>query len=196
MMFEPAPFPGTIPSNIPVLGGVHAAGFTEGPADSAHQALAYHIYSCGFADTKCTDKGETENIDCPTCDKFASDAVKQRQTDSERLGGGVFMTEFGSCPDNENCYAEIDRVTSQADTAFHSWAWWQFKYFEDITSISGDVESFYAHNGSFAAEESCGPFTDLCTKDQWCAASSALRQELKQNHRCFPFAVHLKRRFL
>jgi len=136
------------------LGGVHHVGFTEGPADAAHQALSYHIYSCGFADTECTREGVTRSADCPTCDKFATDAVIKRQEDVKRLGGAVFMTEFGSCPDREECYAEIDRVTTQADTAFHSWAYWQFKEFHDITSISGGIESFYEEKeGDFVLQQ-------------------------------------------
>jgi len=39
-------------------------------------------------------------------------------------------------------------VTQNADRAFHSWAYWQFKYFHDITTVSGPVESFYNADGS------------------------------------------------
>jgi len=148
IMYEPAPFPGTMPSNIPVLGGVHPVGFTEGPADPTHQALSYHIYSCGFADTECTREGDTKSLHCPTCDAFASDWVKQRQEDSQNLGGGVFMTEFGACADSQSCLVEIERVTSRADTAFHSWAYWQFKYYNDVTTVSGPIEGFYTADGA------------------------------------------------
>jgi len=132
-------------SNIPLEGGVHAMGFTAGPAgaDKTSQALSYHIYSCGFADNNCLRNGDPEKTDCPLCDSYAADAVNTRDGEVQQLGGGVFITEFGACTDSAACLAEIDRVTKVADSHGHSWAYWQFKYFDDITTVSGPLESFY-----------------------------------------------------
>merc|ERR1719247_3730866 len=116
-MYEPTPFPDTYPSNIPVESGVHPIGFSSGPAgkDVAHQALSYHIYSCGFADTRCDRDGNTQKLQCDLCDKWASDAVNTRIADVKRLGGGIFLTEFGACTETDKCFAEIDRMTSNAE---------------------------------------------------------------------------------
>lgn len=35
----------------------------------------------------------------------------QRQQDVDRLGGGIFLTEFGACSGSPACLAEITRVT-------------------------------------------------------------------------------------
>lgn len=45
------------------------------------------------------------------------------------------------------CIAEIDRVGDAADSALHSWAYWQFKWFHDITTVSGPIEGFYTAAG-------------------------------------------------
>ena len=84
--FEPTPFPDTYPQNIPVLGGVHSMGFTEGPAgnDTAHHALSYHIYSCGFAVSDCDENGDLPTAECDICDKFVSAAVETRTADIRR----------------------------------------------------------------------------------------------------------------
>jgi len=150
IMYEPPPFPDTYPDNIPVLGGVYSMGSTSGPAgtDVAHQALSYHIYSCGFATSDCDRNGDTKPGPCPVCDSFASKAVSTREADRKRLGGGGFLTEFGACSGSPQCLAEIARVTSQADEALHSWAYWQFKYNHDITTVSGPIEGFYKDDGT------------------------------------------------
>jgi endoglycosylceramidase len=148
-MYEPPPFPDTYPSNIPAMDGVHPMGTTSGPAkkDVAHQALSYHIYSCGFAESSCNRQGDPPKADCPLCDQYASDAVSARDADRKRVGGGVFITEFGACSGSEVCISEINRITDQADSALHSWAYWQFKYYHDITTVSGPIEGFYKDNG-------------------------------------------------
>lgn len=150
VMYEPPPFPDTFPANIPALAGVHSMGSTSGPAgqDVAHQALSYHIYSCGFAVSNCDRKGDIPISPCPTCDRYASDAVSTRGADASRLGGGAFLTEFGACSGSESCLEEIRRVLGQADAALHSWAYWQFKYNHDITTVSGPIEGFYQDDGS------------------------------------------------
>jgi len=150
IMYEPTPFPDTYPANVPFEHGVHPVGFTSGPAqgDVAHQALSYHHYSCGFADPSCDRKGDTKSSDCPACDKMATAAVNTRQSDAARLGGGVILTEFGACSGSPQCVAEINRITNNADSVLHSWAYWQFKYDHDITTCSGPIEGFYKGDGS------------------------------------------------
>jgi len=127
-------------------------GSTSGPAGQnvAHQALSYHIYSCGFADSKCNRQGDTatDKDTYSVCDTWANDAVSTRDADAKRLGGGMFLTEFGACSGSDACVAEINRVLNPADAAMHSWAYWQFKYNHDITTVSGPMEGFYHDNGT------------------------------------------------
>jgi len=150
MMYEPTPFPDTFPSSIPWEHGVHPVGFTSGPAgdDVAHQALSYHIYSCGFAQPQCNKKGDLPSVDCKLCDDYALKAVSSRQDSARKLGGGVFLSEFGACSGSDPCLAEINRVANAADTALQSWAYWQFKYNHDITTVAGPEEGFYGLDDS------------------------------------------------
>lgn len=148
LMYEPVPVPDTLPAYLPLAGGVRPVGFTRGPSSNSTQALSYHIYSCGFATNKCNRKGDLPSEDCPICDEMASSAVATREADARRLGGGAFMTEFGACSGTPICLSEIKRITDRADRALHSWAYWQFKYSHDITTVAGPEEGFYNLDGS------------------------------------------------
>jgi len=69
------------------------------------------------------------------------------------MGGGIFITEFGACTDSDACIAEINRITDAADGSGHSWAYWQFKYYDDITTVSGPLESFYDTGGDLQKDK-------------------------------------------
>jgi endoglycosylceramidase len=175
LFYEPPPFPDTFPTSayVPgIIGGVHPVGFTAGPAGeagaaqwSSKQAMSYHIYSCGFA-TTCDRDGNPSSADCSSCDSLATSWADTRAADVARLGGGIFLTEFGAgrslapvcshqpltralvVPDTPEGRAEINRVTAVADAHQLSWAYWQFKYFHDITTVSGPKEGLYNANGT------------------------------------------------
>jgi hypothetical protein len=152
LFYEPTPFPDTIPEAVPVLGGVHPVGFTAGPAnDSARQALSFHVYSCGFANTACDADGDPAAADCASCDKLVTTSLRQRAADVARLGGGGFLTEFGAVANTPAGIAEIDRVAAQADAGLLSWAYWQLKYYTDITTVSGPKEGLFEANGTVQA---------------------------------------------
>ena len=156
IFYEPPPFPDTLPASVPFLSGVHSTGFTAGPAGAAgaakwasKQAMSYHIYSCGFADTKCDSDGDPAAADCGSCDELVDSWMDTRAADVKRLGGGVMLTEFGAVSgDSAGGLAEIARVTNAADRRLLSWAYWQFKYFSDITTVSGPAEGLYHANGT------------------------------------------------
>ena len=59
------------------------------------------------------------------CDEYAAAAVETRAADAARVGGGAMITEFGACSGSPTCIVEINRVTSLADRALQSWAYWQ-----------------------------------------------------------------------
>jgi len=155
--YEPTPFPDTYPSNhgFPFGAGVKSTGFTTGAgADAAHQCLSFHIYCCGFAVTDCTREGDIPGDGSSAiADEWAVQAVSKRDEDAKRVGGGKFLTEFGACSGSEQCVMEIERVTSAADVAMHSWAYWQFKYNHDITTVSGPAEGVYDLEGNLQTKK-------------------------------------------
>lgn len=114
LLYEPTPFPDTYPSNIPVLSGVHSTGFASpGPVSAAasadpkrHQALAYHIYSCGFAEPNCNRNGDTPQPDgnCATCDEWVGKTV---QTRSDDAGLHPSAPSARSAPSNPPAHAPL-----------------------------------------------------------------------------------------
>ncbi|CAE7552874.1 unnamed protein product [Symbiodinium natans] len=184
LIYEPAPFPDTIPAYVPLAGGVRPVGFETGPApgEGDRQVLSYHIYSCGFATNKCDRKGDPPSAVCETCDHMADAAVTTRETDARRLGGAAFLTEFGACSGTPNCLAEIHRVADMADRSLHSWAYWQFKYNHDITTVAGPEEGFYDLHGGLqipkvaALSRTFAPFVaGKTTSQRYDSASGAFR---------------------
>lgn len=69
-------------------------------------------------------------------------SVKQQAT-------GRFLTEFGAVSDKPIAISEISWVLDQADKRQLSWAYWQFKYYSDITTAArpGTIESLYTVDG-------------------------------------------------
>lgn len=45
---------------------------------------------------------------------------------------------------------ELDYLLSLTESKFTSWAYWEFKFFADITTqaMPGNIESFYDENGN------------------------------------------------
>jgi hypothetical protein len=64
------------------------------------------------------------------------DFFLMRQQDSNRLGLGMIMTEFGPREDNKADIFAIERLCELADKRQQSWMYWEFKYYHDITTIT------------------------------------------------------------
>ncbi|EGG17200.1 hypothetical protein DFA_08187 [Cavenderia fasciculata] len=107
------------------------------------QILSYHIY-CGTSGSGpryiglCDDENEV----------FLSGAMK----DLKRLGGGGFMTEFGAIGNSTKSMEMITYMMEQADRHLQSWTYWQYKFYNDITT-SGPEESLYLADGSLDVEK-------------------------------------------
>jgi len=45
---------------------------------------------------------------------------------------------------------EITTITDECQLFFRSWTYWQFKYYNDVTTMAnpGTTESFYDENGN------------------------------------------------
>lgn len=62
---------------------------------------------------------------------------------------GKFMTEFGAIVDSPDGIKEINFLLQLMEYQFTSWAYWEFKYYADVTTQAnpGQIESFYDLNG-------------------------------------------------
>jgi len=119
-----------------------ASGFTAGPGGKPYndrQVYSYHVY-CGPNDPQ----GDPRNIIECAGEDFVEYEIAAN--DARRLGGGGFMTEFGAVGNTTTSIQDIDWITDAADAFFQSWAYWQFKYFADLTT-SGTGEGFYNKEG-------------------------------------------------
>lgn len=149
--YEPTPLPDTIP-----IGIAAPVGFTASPGGAEYnhlQALNYHIYCCAASATACLPDGNPSPNATAFCDRFNPSLATQREKDSKRLGGGIILSEFGACTTGIDCVHEIQRTTQAADTFLHSWAYWQYKYYNDITTQSGPSEGFWDGSGTLLVDK-------------------------------------------
>lgn len=58
------------------------------------------------------------------------------------------MTEFGAAEDIKGDIYALNKSVQQADKHMQSWIYWQFKYFQDITTCTPVGESLYNEDGS------------------------------------------------
>eukprot|EP01102_Stenamoeba_stenopodia_P008003 TRINITY_DN2266_c0_g1_i1.p1 TRINITY_DN2266_c0_g1~~TRINITY_DN2266_c0_g1_i1.p1 ORF type:complete len:535 (-),score=83.50 TRINITY_DN2266_c0_g1_i1:97-1647(-) len=123
-----------------LLGGIGLETGPGGPDYKDRQVYSYHIY-CAPKNSS----GDPGNIAvCIAEDYFFFDTDI---SDWRRLGCGAFMTEFGAVDDAKIAVEMLTDLTSIADSLSHSWAYWAFKDFHDITT-SSQLESFYDTDGN------------------------------------------------
>jgi endoglycosylceramidase len=118
------------------------SGFSEGPGGSSYndrQALAYHIY-CPI--NNATLKKEV------VCDLAQDEFFAMRRKDADRIGGGMMMTEFGATRDIQSDLYALQRNCRLMDEYRQSWIYWQFKYYQDITTCTPIGESLYNADSS------------------------------------------------
>ena len=122
-------------------------GFQETPGGAEYddrQALSYHIY-CPLNGTS----AETEVV----CDVVNSELFNNRQRDVERLGGGWLMTEFGASRDIKGDMYALNYLCEKMDMHQQSWMYWQYKYYNDITTCTPEGEALYLNNGTVAQDK-------------------------------------------
>lgn len=123
-------------------------GFTAGPGDADYndrQVLAYHIY--------CITSEEPNPKLSVACDLIDDYFFSRRRKDSARLGVGMIMTEFGAAKDMRYDLSQVEKVVTLADQFQQSWIYWQFKYYEDLTTCTPQGESLYNEDGSVNAHK-------------------------------------------
>ena len=61
----------------------------------------------------------------------------------------MIISEFGACYGTEACVQEITLATEECDKALAGWAYWQLKFYKDLTTTAGTgSEGFYEQNGT------------------------------------------------
>ena len=104
-------------------------GLTEGPGGMGYndrQALAYHIY-CPIVqwDNASSFLQELKDIlNLEACDIFQSPLFEVRAADTERLGLGGILTEFGAISNTPFGSDIISFVVNRMDDVLHSWTFW------------------------------------------------------------------------
>lgn len=118
------------------------SGFTQGPGGPAYndrQALAYHIY-CPLQDPTAAKE--------VVCEVINDGFLAMRRKDASRMGVAMLMTEFGAAEDTKADIFALEQTAALADRFQQSWMYWQFKYFEDLTTCTPLGESLYDGEGA------------------------------------------------
>ena len=113
-----------------------SAGFETGPGGPDYddrQAFAFHHY-CPTVDAGGAPTNEFY------CDWFADRAFETRVVDSERLGGGSFLTEWGSFSTDPAALNEFNTISALADKFLISWAHWGYEHIHSLA-----LDSFLTH---------------------------------------------------
>jgi len=67
---------------------------------------------------------------------------------------GAFLTEFGAVAgNNTKSLEDLEWVVDSADKVLQSWAYWQYKSYNDITTASNERESFYWSDGTLQTDK-------------------------------------------
>ena len=121
--------------------GPTGCGFDQvpgGPNNKWRSALSYHYY-CWLLQPADHTKPypHWEHFVCD--DLFLKQLFRSVTKDTEILGGGKFLTEFGECgPDKSNKSIntlECEEVVKQADDNLQSWTYWDTEFFNPDGSI-------------------------------------------------------------
>ncbi|KAJ5067604.1 cellulase [Anaeramoeba ignava] len=127
-----------------ILGQLINGGFDSGPGgfeDNDKQLYSYHIYCI----TK-KESGEPSNLlFCNITDQIFWD-LAQYERDRMKIGG--ILTEFGADDQDVSSLEALNYVEMNADKQLQSYFYWQFKFFDDITTTASVSESFYFPNGT------------------------------------------------
>ncbi|XP_065836644.1 endoglycoceramidase-like isoform X4 [Oscarella lobularis] len=146
------------------LGKLTAAGFTEGPGGweyndrySTHkkrklgenvffvrQVFSYHVY-CPLMDSHGQPRSSV------LCDLTDEVLIKGRQADVKKMNmSGSFVTEWGAFDNfaSDSVAARNgQKFLDQLDEQLLSWAYWQFKGYDDITTQTVGNEGFWDSAG-------------------------------------------------
>ena len=137
MLFEPIPFPDTLP-----LFGGHALGtFSKTPVNNTIRKQMFNVHSyCCAADQNICKDGEPKMSDANTCADFHDRKLKKNKQQANDIGIPIIVTEFGACSSSKACYYEMIGFEKAADKYLTSWAYWMFKSYHDHTTTAAENE--------------------------------------------------------
>ncbi|MGL4948131.1 MAG: cellulase family glycosylhydrolase, partial [Mycoplasma sp.] len=149
LFFENMPFPDT----IPLFGGMFWGRFKKLPASEEYpQVYNVHNYCCWAGPNVCNGKPEPDlKTSKKTCPKFHNRKVEKNKKDSKKLNVPLIVTEFGACSDTEACYNEIVSLVTACENNLVSWAYWNYKPYEDFTTSAiamVEKEGLYNKDGT------------------------------------------------
>ena len=116
-------------------------GFTQGPGNVEYndrQALSYHVY-CPTQNPKAITEA--------ACDDLNRKFFEFRVKDSNRLGTAMILTEFGAMQDIDADMKQLEHTMQVADEYLQSWMYWQYKYYEDLTTCTPEGRHSPCHIG-------------------------------------------------
>ena len=90
--------------------------------------MGYHAY-CEVTDEN------FDPMDMNVCGFRYDHTIRQKTSGASRINVAAMLNEFGAVRNTEKGRASLRYVTSRADKEFHSWAYWQYKYYNDITTL-------------------------------------------------------------
>ena len=151
LWFEPGQFPDE-DGITTLVNFVFDLGFDVPPGGevgSDKHVLNDHTYCCQLDAKICAAHGEPGAEHAQQCLDWHRKRVYQRDDDAKKLGIPLVVSEFGACLNSEDCFREISQVTQTCDDRLASWAYWEFKTFQDLTTSAGTgSEGFYDQDGT------------------------------------------------
>ena len=122
------------------------SGFEEGPGGPAYNDRQLYAFHCYCSDINGTTVGNRD-----ICDELDTQTFVLRQLDMDKMNLGGIMTEFGAVSNVSSAMVEVSTIADLADAHLISWAYWQFKYYDDVTTQAHmhgySPESFYNQEG-------------------------------------------------
>ena len=147
-MFEPTPFPDTLPLGLWRLRGNFKDVPVKDPEHYSKQVYNYHSYCCNTSPLMCAS-GEPPLAQAEYCRKYHFETVNLAEEYSKKFNIPTIISEFGACFDSESCFHEISSLADAADEKLTSWAYWMYKPFGDFTtSCPDDKEGIFNQDGS------------------------------------------------
>jgi endoglycosylceramidase len=144
LAIEPTQLPDTFSKDV------FPVGFTQLPFKSL---LNDHTYCCEVGPDMCLNGEPSLQNASTVCRDFHKRKVNIRALDAERLGVGLVFTEFGACSGSDACVAEINGALDAFDSKALSWAYWQYKGFNDFTTTGSESEGLWYSNGTLQQEK-------------------------------------------
>ncbi|CAD8199908.1 unnamed protein product [Paramecium pentaurelia] len=124
----------------PYFTDVMGVGFKHNVGGKKYQkkeVLSYHLY-CGI-----------ENVSTFLCKQLYNFMYPLKKMNINHLGTGAMLTEFGALPNEPFAKDILNGLLYKADKYLQSWAYWQYKGYNDFTTASNMYdEGIFNQDGS------------------------------------------------